>query len=325
MKFPRRRFLHLAAGAAALPAVSSIARAQTYPTRAVRILVGFPAGGTTDIAARLVAQALSERLGEQFIVENRPGANTNIAMEAVGRAPAGGYTLLAMGSTNTINASLYDKLNFNLNRDFTFVAGMMQSPLVLEVHPSIPARAVPEFVTYVKANPGKISLASYGTGSLSHVAGELFKMAAGLDMVHVPYRGSAPMLTDMLGGHVQASFDNLPASVESIRNGQLRALAVTTAKRSAALPEIPAMSESLPGYETSAFAGICAPKGTPVEIIEKLNIGINSAIADPKVLARLADLGGTPLVMSSTDFGKFVANDIEKWAKVIRAANIKME
>jgi tripartite-type tricarboxylate transporter receptor subunit TctC len=324
MKLPRRTFLHLAA-AAALPAVSRIARAQAYPTRPVRIIVGFPAGGTADIVARLIGQWLSERLGQQFIIENRPGASANIATEAAARAPGDGYTLGMIGSSNTISATLYDKLNFNLTRDFAMIAGVSLTPLVLEVHPSVPVKTVPEFIVYAKANPNKMTMASFGTGSISHVAGELFKLTSGVEMLHVPYRGTAPMLTDLLGGQVQAAFDNLPASIEHIRAGKLRALAVTTATRSPALAEIPAVGEYLPGYQTTAFSGLAAPKNTPAEIIGKLNKEINAGLDDSKIKARLTELGATPLVLSPTDFGRLVAEEIEKWAKVIRAANIKPE
>jgi tripartite-type tricarboxylate transporter receptor subunit TctC len=325
MELRRRQFLHLAAAAAALAVAAPTASAQNYPTRPVRIVVAFPAGGTTDIVARLIGQWLSERLGHQFVIENRPGANTNIATEAVVRAPADGYTLLTIGSTTTINATLYDKLSFNLNRDLAMVAGLNNSPLVLEVHPAVPVYSVPEFIAYVKANPGKISMASFGAGSISHVAQELFKTAAGGDMLHVPYRGSAPMLNDLLGGQVQAAFDNLPASIEHIRAGKLRALAVTTAARSEALPQVPSLGEFFPGYEASAFLGLGAPKGTPAEIITKLNKEINAGLTDPKIKAQLGDLGGAPIVLSPAEFSNFVVNETEKWAKVIREAKIKAE
>jgi tripartite-type tricarboxylate transporter receptor subunit TctC len=321
----RRRFLRLAAGATVFSAATRSAWAQAYPTRPVRIVVGFPAGGTTDIVARLIGQWLSERLGQQFVVENRPGANTNIATEAGARAPADGYTLIMVSSTSAINATFYDKLNFNLNRDFAMIAGLNSSPLVLEVHPAVPVNSVPEFVTYAKANSARISMASFGTGSISHVAGELFKTATGVDMLHVPYRGSAPMLTDLLGGQVQAAFDNLPASIEHIRAGKLRALAVTTAARSDALPQIPNVGEFLAGYEASAFIGVGAPRGTPAEIIVKLNAEINAGLVDPKIKARLAELGSAPLVFSPAEFSNFVAGETEKWAKVIREAKIKAE
>jgi tripartite-type tricarboxylate transporter receptor subunit TctC len=326
MKLPhRRQFLHLAASAAALPAVSRIARAQTYPSRPVRFIVGWPAGGTTDIATRLMGQWLSERLGQPFVIENRPGAASNIGTEAVARAPSDGYTLLAVTATNTVNATLYDKLNFNLNRDIATIAGILRSPLVLEVHPSVPVNTVPEFIAYAKANSGKISMASFGTGTTSHVAGELFKMMAGIHMLHVPYRGSAPMVTDLLGGQVQVAFDNLPASIEHIRAGKLRPLAVTTATRSEALPNVPTISEFLPGYEASTWIAVGVPSGTPAEIVNKLNKEINAGLADPKIRARIADIGGTVLAGSAAEVGKLIAEETEKWAKVIRAANIKAE
>jgi tripartite-type tricarboxylate transporter receptor subunit TctC len=301
------------------------ANAQAYPTRPVRLIVGFPAGGTADIVARLIAQWLSERLGQQFIVENRSGANSSIAIEAVVRAPADGYTLGIVGISNVLNATLYDKLNFDLSGDLAMIAGLNRSPLVLEVHPTVPVNTVPELIAHVKANPGKISMASYGTGSISHVASELFKRSAGLDMLHVPYRGSTPMLVDLLGGQVHAAFDNLPASVGHIRTGKLRALAVSTATRSEALPQIPSVGEFLPGYEATAFFGVGSAKNTSTEIVSKLNKEINAGLADPKIKARFAELGGAPLVLSSAEFGKLIAHETDKWAKVIRAANIKAE
>jgi tripartite-type tricarboxylate transporter receptor subunit TctC len=325
MKLPRRQFLHLAAGAAALPALSRFAWAQAYPARPVRIVVGFPAGGTGDINARLIGQWLSERLGQPFVVENRPGAAGNIAAEAVVRSPADGYTLLLLVATNTVNASLFDKLSFNLVRDIAPVAGLSRSPLVLEVNPAVSVNAVPEFVAYLKANPGKLSLASYGTGTISHLAGELFKMMAGVQMLHVPYRGSSPMLTDLLAGQVQAAFDNLPASIGHIRADKLRPLAVTTALRSETLPNIPTVSEFLPGFEASAWSVFGVPKNTPAEIVDRLNKEINASLSDPKIKARLADLGATALEGSPADFAKLIADETEKWAKVIRAANIKAE
>jgi tripartite-type tricarboxylate transporter receptor subunit TctC len=326
MKLPhRRQFLHLAAGAAALPAVSRMAWGQTYPTRPVRIIVGFPAGGTGDISARLMGQWLSERLGQPFLVENRPGAAGNIAAEAVVRAPADGYTLLLVVATNTVNASLFDKLSFNLVRDIAPAAGLSRSPLVLEVNPAVPVNAVPEFISYVRANSGKVSLASYGTGTISHLAGELFKMNAGVHMLHVPYRGSSPMLTDLLAGQVQAAFDNLPASIGHIRANRLRPLAVTTAVRSEALPNIPTVSEFLPGFEASAWSVFGVPKNTPSEIVDKLNKEIHAGLSDPKIKARFADVGATALLGSPAEFGKLIADETEKWGKVIRAANIKPE
>ena len=326
MKLPhRRQFLHLAAGAAALPAASRIASAQAYPTRSVRIVVGYAAGGTSDIVGRLVGQWLSERLGQQFIVENRPGASANLATEAVARATADGYTLLVVTSVNAVNATLYNKLNFNFIHDIAPVASVFETPLVVEVNPSVPVRTIPEFIAYAKANPGKLNLATPGIGTPPHVAGELFKMTAGVDMVHVPYRGTGPMLTDLIGGQVQVAFDPLPASIEHIRAGKLRALAVTTASRSEVLPDVPTVGEFVPGYEASGWYGIGAPKGTPVEIIDMLNKEINAALGDRKMKARLADLGATRLVRSPADFGKLIADDTEKWGKVIRAAGIKAE
>jgi tripartite-type tricarboxylate transporter receptor subunit TctC len=322
---PRRQFLHLTAGGAALLSVSRITWAQAYPTRPVRIIVGFAAGGTTDIISRLIGQWLSERLGQQFIIENRPGASANLATEAVVRAPPDGYTLLAVVATNAINATLNDNLSFNLNRDIASVAGLIRSPLVLEVHPSVPVKTVPEFIAYAKANPHKITMASFGTGSTSHVAGELFKMMAGVDLLHVPYRGSGPMLTDLVGGQVQMAFDNLPASIEHIRAGRLRALAVATAMRSEVLPNIPTVADFLPGYEASAWNGVGVPKDTPAEIIDKLNKEINAALADSRIKARIAELGATAFSTSPSEFGKFIADETEKWSKVVRAANIKAE
>jgi tripartite-type tricarboxylate transporter receptor subunit TctC len=298
---------------------------QAYPTRPVRIVVGFAPGGTTDIVARLIGQRLSERLGQQFIIENRPGASTNVATESVARAPADGYTLLTVGTTSAINATLHDKLSFNLNRDFAMVAGLNRSPLVLEVHPSVPVNTVPDFIAYAKANPRKFSMASFGTGSISHVAGEMFKIATGVDMIHVPYGGSGPMLIDLLSGQVQAAFDNLPASIEHIRAGKLRALAITSATRSDVLPNIPTLADFLPGYEASAFIGIAAPKNTPDAIVDKLNKEINLGLADPNMKARLAELGSEPLILSPAEFSKLVADETEKYGKVVRAAKIKTE
>jgi tripartite-type tricarboxylate transporter receptor subunit TctC len=325
MKLPRRKFLHLAAGAAALPPVSRIARAQAYPSRPVRIVVGFPAGGTSDIVARVLGQRLSERLGQQFVVENRPGAGSNIATEAVARAAADGYTLLLISGASTINATLFDKLTFDFLRDIAPVASVFETPLVIEVNPSVPVYTISEFIGYAKANPGKLNFATPGVGTPPHVAGELFKMTAGINFVHVPYRGTGPMLTDLIGGQVQVAFDPLPASIEHIRGGKLRALAVTTASRSEALPNIPSASENVPGYVASTWYGFGAPRSTPPEIIGKLNAEINAALADPNIKARLMELGGTPLTSSPADFAKFVADDAAKWAKVIRAANIKPE
>jgi len=321
----RRQFLHLAVGAAVLPSVSRIARAQAYPSRPVRILVGYAAGGPLDTSGRLMAQWLSERLGQQFVIENRPGAGSNIATEAVARARPDGYTLLQASASNAWNAALYDNLNFDFIRDFAQIATVRRAGGILEVNPSIPARTVPEFIAYAKANPGVINFASTGIGSGTHVVGELFKIMTGVNLVHVPYRGEAPALTDLIGGQVQVFFSTLPGSIEFIRAGKLRPLAVTTAKRQGVLPDIPPLSDFLTGYEASGWSGLGAPKATPAEIVEKLNKEINAALADPKIKARLADLGGTPLVGSPADFGKLIADDTEKWGKVIRAANIKPE
>jgi tripartite-type tricarboxylate transporter receptor subunit TctC len=326
MKLPhRRQFLQLAAGAAALPVVPRIAWAQAYPSRPVRIIVGAPPAGAADILARLMGQWLSERLGQPFIIENRPGAGGNIATEAVVRAPPDGYTLLLVVPANAVNATLFDKLNFNFIRDIAPVASIVSQPQVMLVNPSFPAKSVPEFVAYAKANPGKINMASAGIGNETHVYGELFKEMAGVNLVHVPYRGGAPALTDLLGGQVQVYFGALASSIEYIKAGKLRALAVTTATRSEALPDIPTVGEFVPGYEASQWYGLGAPKNTPAEIVEKLNREINAALADPKIKARLADLGGTPFPGSSADFGRFITAETEKWGKVIRAANIKAE
>jgi tripartite-type tricarboxylate transporter receptor subunit TctC len=324
MKLPRRKFLHLAAGAAALPAVSRVAWAQTYPMRPVRIIVGFAPAGTTDIAARLMGQWLSERLGQQFVIENRPGASTTIGTEAVVRASPDGYTLLLITTASATNTTLF-KLNYNFLNDIVPIAGIFRVPNVMVVPPSVPAKTVPEFIAYAKANPGKVSMASPGTGTPPHLFGALFKAMAAVDMVHVPYRGSGPALIDLLAGQVQVGFDPMPASVEYIRAGKLRALAVTTARRSEALPDIPTMAESLPDYEASAWFGIGAPKNTPYEIIDKLNKEINAGLADPKLKARISELGGVMLGGSPADFGKLISDETEKWAKVIRAANIKAE
>ncbi len=325
MKLPRRKFLYLATGAAALPAMPYFALAQAYPIRPVRIIVGYPPGGANSTVARFLAQWLQERLAQPFIVENRPGAANNLATEAVVRAPGDGYTLLLADSANAINATLYDKLNFNFIRDMAPVASIMTVPLVFEVNPSVPAKTVPEFVAYAKANSGKVNMASAGSGHSTHLAGELFKSMTGVDMVHVPYRGGAPALTDLMGGQVQAYFGLLPASIEYVRADKLRALAVTTAARADVLPDLPTVAEAVPGYEASSWFGICAPKNTPAEIIAKLTKEINEALADPKLKAQLSDLGGIMLARTPAEFGKLIADDTEKWAKVIRAANIKPE
>jgi len=323
MNFTRRRFLCLAAGAAALPVVSGLAWAQSYPTRPVRLVVGYPPGGSNDTLARLVGQWLSERLGQPFIVESRPGAGNNIATEAVVRAPADGHTLLVVDAANAINATLYDKLNFNFIRDIAPVASIMDVPLVMATNPSVPVKTVPEFIAYAKSNPGRISMASAGHGHPSHVSGELFKSMTGVDLVHVPYRGGAPAATDLIGGQVHIFFGLLPTLIEHIRAGKLRALAVTTAKRADTLPEVPTIGESVPGYEASSWFGVGAPKNTSAEIVSKLNGEINAALANSTMRARLADVGGTVLALSPADFGKLIAKETEKWSRVIQAANIK--
>ena len=318
MKFPRRIVLRLAAGAVALPAVLRVARAQAYPSRPIQILVGFPAGGTPDILTRIIGQWLQDRLGQPVVVDDRPGASSNIATEAVVRSAADGYTLLAAGSPNAINATLYEKLNYNFIRDIAPVASIVRLPDVMVVNPEFPAKTVPEFIAYAKANPGKLAMASAGNGTSGHVAGELFKMMAGVDLLHVPYRGGPPAVTDLLGGRVQVLFDVLTNSLELIRTGKLRALAVTTAERCEALPDIPTVAEFVPGYEASYWTGLAAPRGTPTEIVEKLNNEINAALADPKIKARITDLGGTVLVGSTADFVKLIAAETDKWAKVIK-------
>jgi tripartite-type tricarboxylate transporter receptor subunit TctC len=323
MKLVRRDFLGLAGAAVVAPAFSRLAAAQTYPARPVRIIVGFGAGGSPDIIARLMAEWLSQRLGQQFIIENRPGAGGNIAAEAALRAPADGHTLLWVAAANAVNATLYDKLNFNLVRDIAPVAGITRGPQVMEVNPSFPAKTVPEFIAYAKANPGTINMASTGTGNLSHLAGELFKMMTGVEILHVPYRGAAPALTDLLSGQMQVMFDAMPSSIEHIRAGKLRALAVTTAKRWGGLPDIPPVREFVPGYETSVWSGLGAPANTPVEIIYKLNQEINASLVEPKITARLADLGSEALASSPADFGKLIVEEIEKWAKVVKFAGAK--
>jgi tripartite-type tricarboxylate transporter receptor subunit TctC len=320
---PRRRFLGLAAGVAALPAVSRFAWAQAYPTRPVRIIVGYPPGGGGDVMARLIGQSLSERLGQAFVIENRPGAGGNIGTEAVVRAPPDGYTLLLVAPPNAINATLYEKLNFNFIRDIAPVASMIRHPLVMLVNPSVPAKTVPEFIAYAKANPGKINFASIGIGSTPHVAGELFKTMAGVNMIHVPYRSEAPALTDLLVGQVHVSFRPIPPSIEYIKTGRLRAVAVTTTTHSEALPDVPTVGEFVPGYEASSWYGVGAPKRTPAEIIEKLNNAINAVLTEPKNQVLLADQGGTVMLGSPADFGKFIAEETEKWAKVIKFAGIK--
>jgi tripartite-type tricarboxylate transporter receptor subunit TctC len=321
----RKQFLHLAAGAAVLPAVSRIARAQAYPTRPVRIVVGQPPGGTTDIAARLIGQWLSERLGQPIIVENRPGAGSNIGTETVVRAPSDGYTLLLISTVNAVNATLYDKTNFNFIRDIAPVASITRVPQILEVNPSVPAKTVPEFITYAKENPGKLNFASPGIGTSQHVSGELFKAMTGVDMVHVPYRGAAAAVADLIAGQVQVMFDAMPSSLPHIRAGNLRPLAVTTATRLEVMPDIPTVGEFLPGYEASGWVGFGVPRNTPAAIIDILNSEVNAGLADPMIKARFGDLGEAVLPISPADFGKLIASDTEKWAKVIRAANIKAQ
>jgi tripartite-type tricarboxylate transporter receptor subunit TctC len=322
---PRRKFLQIAAGALALPAVSRSAFAQGYPARTVRIIVGFPAGGTTDIGARLVAQWLTERLGQPFVIENRPGAGTHLATEAAVRAPADGYTLLMATGSNAINATLYERMSYNFLRDLVPVVGVIRSPFVLEVNPAVPAKSVQELIAYAKADPKKVTVGSFGVGSSSHLSYELFKIMTGVDLVHVPYRGSAPLVIDLVSGQVQMAFDNLPASIEQIRAGKLRALAVTTTTRSDALPDIPALGEILPGFEASAWIGLVAPRNTPADVIDKLNKEVNAALADPKIKARLVELSGMVVGGPPADFGKLIAGETEKWGKVIQTAKIKIE
>jgi tripartite-type tricarboxylate transporter receptor subunit TctC len=325
VKLSRRRLLHLATGAAALPALLRVARAQSYPARPVRLIVGFPAGGASDIVARLMAQWLSERLGQQFIVENQPGAGTNIGTAAVVRATADGYSLLYATTANAINATLYGNLDFNFIRDIAPVAGIIRAPLVMEVNPAFPAETVPDFIAYAKANPGQINLASSGIGTPGHLAGELFKMMAGINMVHVPYRGGAPALADLLAGRVQVFFSVLPDSIAYIRADKLRPLAVTTSMPLEVLPNVPTVGDFLPGYEASAWQGVGAPKNTATEIIEKLNKEINAILADQEVKKRLGGVGGVPMPTTAAEFGKFIIAETEKWAKVIKFANIKPE
>ena len=322
MKLPRRTFLHLAAGAAALPAVTQIARAQSYPTRHVRLIAPFPPGGSIDLTARLIGHWLSERLGQQIVIENRGGAAGNLGSEVAMNSPPDGYTLLLCSVANAISATLYEKLNYNF-RDVAPVAGISRAPNVMVVHPSVPAKTVPEFIAYAKANPGKINMASSGIGTSIHMSGELFKMMAGINMQHVPYRGSAPMLVDLLAGQVQVAFDNLQPSMPHIKADKLRALAVTTATRSQAMPDLPTVGDFVTGYEASTWNGVCAPKNTPAEIVDRLNREINAGLADPKLKARLAEMGAWVLPGSPADCGKLIADEIEKWGKVIRAGNIK--
>jgi tripartite-type tricarboxylate transporter receptor subunit TctC len=323
MTLRRRQFLHLAAGTAALPLASKLAMAQAYPARPVKMVVTFAAGQSIDILARLIGQSLSDRLGQQFVVENRPGAGGNIGTEAVVRSPADGYTLLVIGANNAINTTLYDKLNFNFLRDIVPVAGIYSVRQVMVVNPSFPARTVAEFIAYAKANPGKVNFASAGNGSVAHATGELFKMMTGAEMLHVPYRGAPPALTDLLGGQVHVMFDNIPSSIEHIKAGRLRALGVSQPTRLDALPDVPSISDTVKGFETSAFAGLGAPQGTPADIVERLNAEVNKSLADPAVKARIADLGGTPLSLSSAAFAKFLADETDKWGKVVKFSGAK--
>jgi len=325
MKLPRRKFLRLAAGAAVLPVVSQIATAQTYPARPVRIIVGFAAGGGTDVMARLMGQWLSERLGQAFIIENRPGASSNLATEVVVNAPPDGYTLLVATAANAINATLYTKLNFNIISDIAPIGGIMRVPHIMAVNPSFPAKTVPEFIAYAKANPGRINYASAGTGSTPHVSGELFNMMAGTKMVHVPYRGGGPAISDLLGGQVQVMFESMSTTIEYVRAGTLRALAVTTATRSDALQQVPTVSETVPGYETTFWGGLSAPKNVSVEIVDKLNKEINAGLADPKLMARLADLGGVALAGPPAEFGKLMAEETDKWGKVVKFSGARAD
>ena len=320
MKLPRRRFLLLAAGTAALPAMSGVAAAQAYPARPVRVLVGFAPGQAIDIVTRIIGQRLSERLGQQFVIDNRPGAGGNIATEVVVRAPPDGYTLLAIGSNNLINATLYRNLSYDFIRDIAPIASIYHVPQVMEVNPAFPAKTVPEFIAYAKAHPGEISFASAGNGSVAHVTGELFKMLTGINMLHVPYRGAPPALTDLIAGQVHVMFDNMPSSIEHIRAGRLRPLAVTAATRVEVLPDVPPLGDFVPGFETSAWAGIGAPKDTPAEIIDRLNGEINAAVADPTIKARIAELGGQVLALSPGEYARRIAQETDKWGKVITFA-----
>jgi tripartite-type tricarboxylate transporter receptor subunit TctC len=325
MKLARRNLLHLGASAVAFAGLPRIAIALDYPTRPVRIIVGFAAGGGFDIVARLIGQCLSQRLGEPFLIENRPGANSNIGTETVVRAPPDGYTLLLVGAANAINMTFYNKLNFNFIRDIDPIASIMRVSFVMVVNPSFPAKTVPEFIAYIKANPGKVNMGSGGNGATEHMAGELFNMMAGINMQHVPYRGVAPALTDLLGGQVQVVFASMPSSIEYVRAGRLRGLAVTTVARSEMLPDVPSLGEFLPGYEMSQLYGLGAPRNTSAEIVEKLNREVNAGLADPAMQARFADLGGAVFASSPTDYAKLIAEETDKWAKVIKFASIKTE
>ncbi|OLE33272.1 MAG: MFS transporter [Alphaproteobacteria bacterium 13_1_20CM_3_64_12] len=325
MKFPRRKFLYLAAGAAALPALPRLAKAQAYPSRPIRLIIGYTPGGSADLTARLMGQWLSERLGQSFVVENRPGGGTNIATEAVVRAPPDGYTFLLAAPANAINATLYDKLNFNFLRDSEPVAGIIRFPNVVVVNPSVPVKSIPELIAYAKANPGKLNMASSGNGSTIHMSGELFKMLTGTDMVHVPYRGGAPALTDLIAGQVHVMFDNIPTCAEHVKSGKLRGLAVTSTTRSDVLPDLPTLADFLPGYEASAWYGFAAPKNTPAAIIEKLNKEINAVLADPAAKRRFTEIGAILLPGSAADFGKLLADETEKWGKVVKFSGAKVD
>jgi tripartite-type tricarboxylate transporter receptor subunit TctC len=325
MTFPRRRFLQVAAGAAVLPAVSRTARAQSYPARPVRLIIGYTPGGSADLTARLMGQWLSERLGQPFVIENRPGGGTNIATEAAVRAAPDGYTLLLAAPANAINATLYDKLSFNFLSDMAPVAGIIRFPNVVVVNPSVPVKTIPELIAYAKANPGKLNMASSGNGSTIHMSGELFKMLTGINMIHVPYRGGAPAITDMISGQVQVMFDNIPTCAEHVKSGKLRGLAVTSTTRSEVLPDLPTVADFLPGYEASAWYGFSAPKGTPVEIIETLNKATNAILADPAVKKRFSELGAILLPGSAADFGKLLADETEKWGKVVKFSGAKVD
>jgi tripartite-type tricarboxylate transporter receptor subunit TctC len=325
MRLPRRTFLRLAAGAAALPATARIARAQTYPSRPIRLILGFAAGGSADIVARLIAQFVSERIGQPVIVENRTGASSNLAGEAVARSTPDGYTLLFVTTVNAINATFFDNLKFDLKRDFAPVSGVTRVPNVLEVNPSVPANNVAEFIAYAKANPGKLNMASTGNGTSIHLAGELFKAMTSVNLVHVPYRSPPQAMTDLLAGQVQVMFDVMTQGLQHIKEGRLRALAVTTAARSDALPDVPTVAETVPGYEASSWSGVCAPSGTPAAIVAMLNKEINTALTDPTIKARLASMGSTAITGSPAEFATFLSEETDKWGKVVRAANIKAE
>jgi tripartite-type tricarboxylate transporter receptor subunit TctC len=325
MKFARRRFLQLVAGAAVLPAVSDVARAETYPARPIRLIIGYTPGGSADLTARLMGQWLSERLGQPFVIENRPGGGTNIATEAVVRAEPDGYTVLLVAPANAINATLYEKLNFNFLRDIDPIAGIIRFPNVVAVNPSLPVKSIPELIAYAKANPGKLNMASSGNGSTIHMSGELFKMMTGIDMVHVPYRGGAPALTDLISGQVQVMFDNIPTCAEHVKSGKLRGLAITSTTRSEVLPDLPPVADFLPGYEASAWYGFGAPKGTPPEIIARLNKETNAVLADATAKKRFAELGAFLLPGSAADFGKLLADETEKWGKVVKFSGARVD